>query len=105
MLLDSREATLNRNQIKPKKRERKRRSKSENKTTMDRIMKNQNANETDYDKQFKEDLERATALSMETMALEEFRRNRSMHSVAAGDLSITSSSSSMKFSSCMYHTI
>lgn len=75
---------------------------------MDRVIKNQNANETDYDKQYNEDLERATALSLETLALEEFRRNRSLQSVSAtgatgatGDLSSASSSSSMKFSSCM----
>lgn len=64
-------------------------------------MKNQNANETDYDKQYNEDLERATALSLETLALEEFRRNRSLQSVGAGDQPNVSSSSSMKFSSCM----
>lgn len=72
---------------------------------MDRVIKNQNANETDFDKQFKEDLERATALSLETLALEEFRRNRSLQTLggtAAGDLSSVSSSSSMKFSSCMF---
>lgn len=70
---------------------------------MDRVIKNQNANETDYDKQFKEDMEKATALSMETLALEEFQRKRPLHSVGvnAGDLSGVSSSSSMKFSSCM----
>ena len=67
---------------------------------MDRAIKNQNANETDYDKQFKEDLEKATALSMETLALEEFRRNRSSNAGAVGgDLTC---SNSMKFSSCMF---
>lgn len=72
---------------------------------MERIMKNQNANETDYDKQFNEDLEKATALSLETLALEEFRRNKSLHLSSAGSYSMTdgsSTSNAMKFSSCMY---
>lgn len=77
---------------------------------MDRVVKNQNANETDIDKQFKDDLERATALSLETLALEEFRRNRSLHSVGGAaaavattsELSSVISASSMKFSSCMF---
>lgn len=65
---------------------------------MDRLAKNQNANETDYEKQFKEDLEKATALSMETIALEQFRRNKSLRLSSESDM--TSASTSMKFSSC-----
>lgn len=65
---------------------------------MERFFKNQNANETDYDKQFKEDLEKATALSLETLALEEFHRNKSGHLSSATDISSTSSA--VKFSSC-----
>lgn len=38
-------------------------------------------NETDYDKQFQEDIEKATALSMETLALDQFKRNK-IHSPA-----------------------
>lgn len=60
--------------------------------------KNQNANETDYDKQYKEDMEKAAALSMETLALEEFRRNKSLHSSTVTDG--ISTNSVMKFSTC-----
>ena len=35
-----------------------------------------NSLESDYDRQFREDLEKATALSMETLALDQFRRNK-----------------------------
>lgn len=66
-------------------------------------MKSRNANETDSDKQFKEDLEKATALSLETLALEEYHRNRSLQlsgsSVTDGD---PSTSGVMKFSTCTY---
>lgn len=68
-------------------------------------MKNQNANETDFDKQFKDDLEKATALSLETLALEEFHRNRSLQlagsSVTDGSSSgMATTSGVMKYSSC-----
>lgn len=70
---------------------------------MERLMENQNVNETDIDKQFKEDLEKATALSLETLALEEFHRNRSLQlsgsSVTDGG---PSTSGVMKFSTCKY---
>lgn len=74
-------------------------------------MKNQNANETDIEKQFKEDLEKATALSLETLALEEFHRNKSLHSSGSsvidggsgsGSSSSPSTSGFMKFSTCKY---
>lgn len=59
-------------------------------------------NETDYDKQFKEDMEKATALSLETLALEEFRRrNKSLHISTPTD--IPSTSNTMKFSSCKFY--
>lgn len=35
-----------------------------------------NPNESEHDRQFREDLEKATALSMETLALDQFRRNK-----------------------------
>lgn len=60
--------------------------------------KNQNVNETDYDKQFKEDLEKATALSLETLALEQFRRNKSQHGTSVTDGPMASGA--MKFSTC-----
>lgn len=53
----------------------------------------------DYDKQFEEDLEKATALSLETLALDQFRRNRLQYSV-----SDVSSSTSIYKSTCKYHT-
>lgn len=72
---------------------------------MERLMKNQNANETDFEKQFKEDLEKATALSMESLALEEFHRNKSLQlpsgsSVTDGGSSSPGPSSFMTFSTC-----
>lgn len=39
-------------------------------------MANVNPNESEYERQFREDLEKATALSMETLALDQFRRNK-----------------------------
>lgn len=74
---------------------------------------NQNANETDIEKQFKEDLEKATALSLETLALEEFHRNKSLQSSgssvidgggggSSGSSNSPSTSGFMKFSTCMY---
>lgn len=65
---------------------------------MDRVIKNQNVIETEHDKQFKDDLEKATALSLETLALEQFRRNRS----SAGGDDLSTGSNSMRFSSCMF---
>lgn len=65
--------------------------------------KNQNVNETDYDKQFKEDLEKATALSLETLALEQFHRNKSQHGGSVTDGPTVSGA--MKFSTCKYTTI
>lgn len=70
---------------------------------------NQNANETDYDKQFKEDMEKAAALSMESLALEEFHRNKSHHSTTTST-TVTdgiSTTNVMKFSTCKYipHTL
>lgn len=35
-----------------------------------------NPNESEAERQFREDLEKATALSMETLALDQFRRNK-----------------------------
>lgn len=35
-----------------------------------------NPGESEHDRQFREDLEKATALSMETLALDQFRRNK-----------------------------
>lgn len=35
-----------------------------------------NPNESELERQFREDLEKATALSMETLALDQFRRNK-----------------------------
>ncbi len=35
-----------------------------------------NPNESEHERQFREDLEKATALSMETLALDQFRRNK-----------------------------
>lgn len=73
-------------------------------------MNNQNANETDFEKQFKDDLEKATALSMETLALEEFHRNRSLQlpsgssvtDSGGGGGSSPSTSGLMTFSTCKY---
>lgn len=48
-----------------------------------------NSIETDYEKQFREDLEKATALSMETLALDQYRRNKLQYSHS--DVSATSS--------------
>lgn len=39
-------------------------------------MANVNPNESEHERQFREDLEKATALSMETLALDQFRRNK-----------------------------
>lgn len=39
-------------------------------------MANVNPNESDIERQFREDLEKATALSMETLALDQFRRKK-----------------------------
>lgn len=39
-----------------------------------------NHNESDYDKQFQDDLEKATALSLETLALDQFKRNKFRYS-------------------------
>lgn len=58
-----------------------------------------NQNETEYDKRFQEDLEKATALSLETLALEEFRRNK-LHLTSVNDVS--GASSIIKFSTCKY---
>lgn len=60
---------------------------------------NKNTNETDSDKQFQEDLEKATALSLETLALEEFHRNK-LHLHSSNDVS--SASSIIKFSTCKW---
>lgn len=65
-------------------------------------MKNQNVNETDYDKQFKEDLEKAAALSMESLALEEFRRNKTLHYSSSTVTDGSSTSGVIKFSTCKY---
>lgn len=50
---------------------------------------------TDYDRRFQEDLEKAQALSMETLALEEFR-NRKLQSEATtcSEKTVVSTSSS-----------
>lgn len=39
-------------------------------------MANLNPNESEHERQFREDLEKATALSMETLALDQFRRKK-----------------------------
>lgn len=44
----------------------------------------------DYDKQYEEDIEKATALSLETLALEQFRRNKSQYS-SISDVATTTS--------------
>lgn len=44
----------------------------------------------DYDKQFQEDLEKATALSLETLALDQYRRNKLQYS-SVDNVSNTSS--------------
>lgn len=49
----------------------------------------------DLDKQFEDDLEKATALSLETLALDEFRRNKLQYS-----LSDVSTSTSIYKSTC-----
>lgn len=51
----------------------------------------------DYDKQFQEDLEKATALSLETLALDQFRRNKLQYS-SVNDVSTTSTA--LKTSTC-----
>lgn len=38
--------------------------------------------ESELDRQFREDLEKATALSMETLAMDQFRRNKIHHSLS-----------------------
>lgn len=45
-------------------------------SSLTRKMANVNPNESEYERQFREDLEKATALSMETLALDQFRRNK-----------------------------
>lgn len=44
-----------------------------------------NPNESEYERQFREDLEKATALSMETLALDQFRRNKLYSSDSISD--------------------
>lgn len=50
-------------------------------------------NDEHFDRQFQEDLEKATALSMETLALDEFRRSKLRYSQGDYDQSKTSLSS------------
>lgn len=57
-----------------------------------------NPNESEYDKQFREDLEKATALSMETLALDQFRRKKLYRSETVGG----QNSNSLYGSSCKY---
>lgn len=56
-----------------------------------------NSTETDYDKQYHDDLEKATALSMETLALDQYRRNKLQYSH-----SDVSTNASIYKSSCMF---
>lgn len=63
-------------------------------------MANVNTNESEYDRQFREDLEKATALSMETLALDQFRRNK----LYRNDSLSEQQNSSLYGSSCMYST-
>lgn len=39
----------------------------------------------DYDKKFQDDLEKAAALSLESLALDHFRRNRHLYSTPPGN--------------------
>lgn len=39
-----------------------------------------NQQQIDYEKQFQDDLEKATALSLETLALDQYRRNKLQYS-------------------------
>lgn len=57
-----------------------------------------NPNESEHDRQFREDLEKATALSMETLALDQFRRNKLYRSDSISE----QHSNSLYGSSCMY---
>lgn len=50
----------------------------------------------DYDKQFKDDLEKATALSLETLALDQFRRNR----VQYGEVTDSATTTNILRSTC-----
>lgn len=52
----------------------------------------------DYDKKFQEDLEKAAALSLESLALEQFRRKKYLYS-SATDVS-TSNDDIIKTSTC-----
>lgn len=52
----------------------------------------------DYDKQFKDDLEKATALSLETLALDQFRRNKLQYS----SISDVSSTTNILKSTCKF---
>lgn len=52
----------------------------------------------DYDKKFQEDLEKAAALSLETLALEQFRRNKFPYS-SATDVSTSSTGDEISKSS------
>lgn len=51
----------------------------------------------DLDKQYEDDLEKATALSLETLALDQFRRNKLQYS-----LSDVSTSTSIYKSTCEF---
>lgn len=57
-----------------------------------------NPTESDYDKQFQEDLEKATALSMETLAMDQFKRNKLQYSHS--DVSSSSSTGMFYKSQC-----
>ena len=41
-----------------------------------------NTEENEYDREFEAELEKAKALSMETLAMEQFRRNKIQHSLS-----------------------
>lgn len=50
----------------------------------------------DYDKQYEDDIEKATALSLETLALDQFRRNKLQYS----SISDVSTATSILKSTC-----
>lgn len=64
-------------------------------------MANVNPNESEYERQFRDDLEKATALSMETLALDQFRRNK----LYSSDSLSEQPNNTLYGSTCMYTTV
>lgn len=56
----------------------------------------------DYDKKFQEDLEKAAALSLETLALDQFRRNKLLYSAST---ETKNSNNDIKSTACKYFRI